>query len=97
MERTLILLKPDAVQRGLVGAVISRFESKGLKLAAMKMMTITPELAAPHYEAHKAAAGAPRGLSGVPQVAGFAALSPCFGRHIRTTTLVGRCRLLVTD
>ena len=53
MERTLILLKPDAVQRGLVGQVLSRFEQKGLKLVAMKLMRITPELAARHYEAHK--------------------------------------------
>lgn len=53
MERTLILLKPDAVQRGLVGQLLSRFEQKGLKIAAMKLMQITPELAAKHYEAHK--------------------------------------------
>ena len=53
MERTLILLKPDAVQRGLAGTIISRFERKGLKIAAMKLMQITPELAAQHYEAHK--------------------------------------------
>jgi nucleoside-diphosphate kinase len=52
MERTLILLKPDAVQRGLVGAIVARFEQKGLKLVAMKLMRITPELAARHYRAH---------------------------------------------
>lgn len=53
MERTLILLKPDAVQRGLVGEVLGRFEKKGLKIAGMKLMQITPELAAKHYEQHK--------------------------------------------
>ena len=53
MERTLILLKPDAVQRGLVGDVLGRFEKKGLKIAGMKLMQITPELAAKHYEQHK--------------------------------------------
>ncbi|MFK7739188.1 MAG: nucleoside-diphosphate kinase [Planctomycetota bacterium] len=53
MERTLILLKPDAVQRGLVGEILARFEKKGLKLAAMKLMQISPELAAKHYEQHK--------------------------------------------
>lgn len=47
------MLKPDAVQRGLVGQVLSRFEQKGLKLVAMKLMQISPELAAKHYEAHK--------------------------------------------
>lgn len=53
MERTLILLKPDAVQRGLCGQLLSRFEAKGLKIVAMKLLKITPELAAKHYEAHK--------------------------------------------
>ena len=53
MERTLILLKPDAVQRGLCGKLLSRFEEKGLKIVALKFMKITPELAAKHYEAHK--------------------------------------------
>ena len=53
MERTLILLKPDAVQRGLVGRIVARFEDKGLKIAGMKLMKITPELAARHYAAHK--------------------------------------------
>lgn len=53
MERTLILLKPDAVQRGLVGPIIARFERKGLKILSMKLMKISPELAAQHYEAHK--------------------------------------------
>jgi nucleoside-diphosphate kinase len=53
MERTLILLKPDAVQRGLVGAIISRFEAKGLKIAGAKLMRITRDLAERHYAPHK--------------------------------------------
>ena len=53
MERTLILLKPDALQRGLVGRILTRFEEKGLKIAAMKLMRITPDLAAKHYAVHK--------------------------------------------
>jgi len=53
MERTLILLKPDAVQRGITGQILQRFEQKGLKIVAMKLMQITPELAARHYEMHK--------------------------------------------
>jgi nucleoside-diphosphate kinase len=53
MERTLILFKPDAVQRGLSGQILSRFEQKGLKIVGMKLMQITPELAAKHYEAHR--------------------------------------------
>jgi nucleoside-diphosphate kinase len=54
MERTLILFKPDALQRGLCGKILNRFEEKGLKVVGMKLMRITPELAARHYEAHKA-------------------------------------------
>lgn len=53
METTLIILKPDAVQRGLVGSIISRFESKGLQIVGAKLMRISPELAATHYKDHK--------------------------------------------
>ena len=52
MERTLVLLKPDCVQRRLMGAVISRFESKGLNIIAMKMIQVTPDLAKQHYQEH---------------------------------------------
>jgi nucleoside-diphosphate kinase len=53
MERTLTLLKPDALQRGLAGRILSRFEDKGLKIVGIKLMQITPELAAQHYQAHR--------------------------------------------
>ncbi len=53
METTLIILKPDAVQRGLVGRIISRFEDKGLQVVGCKMMRITPDLAATHYAPQK--------------------------------------------
>ena len=52
MERTLVLLKPDCVQRRLMGEVLSRFEQKGLNVIAMKMMCVTPELAKQHYAEH---------------------------------------------
>jgi nucleoside-diphosphate kinase len=52
MERTLILLKPDCVQRRLVGRVLARFEEKGLNIIAMKMLRVTPELAREHYAEH---------------------------------------------
>ncbi len=52
MNQTLILCKPDAVERGLVGKIISRFEEKGLVISSLKMLTITPELAALHYAEH---------------------------------------------
>ncbi len=53
METTLILLKPDAVQRGLIGRILTRFEDKGLQVVGCKLMLISQELAAKHYEAHK--------------------------------------------
>ncbi len=52
MERTLVLLKPDAVQRGLVGAIVSRLEHRGLKIAGMKMLRMDRETAAVHYGEH---------------------------------------------
>ena len=54
METTLIILKPDAVQRALMGRIITRFEDKGLHIVGCKLMQISQELAATHYEAHKA-------------------------------------------
>jgi nucleoside-diphosphate kinase len=53
MQRTLVLLKPDAVERGLVGAILARFEAKGLKLAGLKLLRVTPELAERHYAVHR--------------------------------------------
>lgn len=52
MERTLILLKPDCVQRRLIGRILTRFEDKGLNIVAMKLMRITPQLARQHYAEH---------------------------------------------
>ncbi len=52
-ERTFLMVKPDGVQRGLVGNVVSRLENKGFKLVAMKMMQISPEMAAKHYGEHQ--------------------------------------------
>lgn len=49
LQRTLVLLKPDAVQRGLMGRIISRFEDVGLKIVAAKMVVATEELASAHY------------------------------------------------
>ena len=52
-ERTFIMVKPDGVQRGLVGEVIGRLERKGLQPAAVKLMQLTPEMAASHYAEHR--------------------------------------------
>ena len=53
VERTLIILKPDAVQRGLVGKIMTRFEEKGIKLVGMKMKSVSQAEAATHYAVHK--------------------------------------------
>jgi nucleoside-diphosphate kinase len=53
MEQTLILVKPDGVQRGLIGQIISRFESRGMKLVGLKFIQMTNELAAQHYAVHQ--------------------------------------------
>jgi len=52
-EQTLVILKPDAVQRGLVGQIITRFEQRGLRLAALKLMRIDEDLARRHYAIHE--------------------------------------------
>jgi len=51
--RTLVIVKPDAVERGLTGAIVSRLERKGLRLAAAELRTITPEVARRHYAEHE--------------------------------------------
>ncbi len=53
MERTFVMIKPDAVQRGLIGEIISRLERKGLKIVAMKMLSVSKELAEKHYAEHR--------------------------------------------
>ena len=52
MERTFVAIKPDGVKRGLIGKIVQRFEDKSYKIVAMKMMNVTPEIAAKHYEEH---------------------------------------------
>ena len=53
MQRTLVIIKPDAVQRGLIGEIIARFERRGLKIVAMKLMQIDETLARRHYAVHE--------------------------------------------
>jgi nucleoside-diphosphate kinase len=53
LERTLVLVKPDGVKRGLLGRVLDRFEIKGLKIVAARLLQVTPELAARHYAEHE--------------------------------------------
>ena len=53
MERTLIIIKPDAVQRGLTGEILRRFESRGLRIIGMKLIQVSRELAEKHYDIHR--------------------------------------------
>ncbi len=53
MERTLIIVKPDAVQRGLIGQIVARFEQRGLRIVGMKLIQMDRDLAARHYAVHK--------------------------------------------
>ncbi|HEX9908498.1 MAG TPA: nucleoside-diphosphate kinase [Thermoplasmata archaeon] len=53
IEKTFVMIKPDGIQRGLVGRLVERFEAKGMKICAFKMMHIQRELAERHYEEHK--------------------------------------------
>ncbi len=72
MERTLVLLKPDCVQRRLIGRVITRFEEKSLDIVAMKLMRVTPELSGQHYAEHVEKpfyAGLEAFITGAPVVA----------------------------
>jgi nucleoside-diphosphate kinase len=52
MERTFVAIKPDGVKRGLIGKIIQRFEDKSYKIVAMKLLNVTSEIAAKHYEEH---------------------------------------------
>ena len=52
-ERTFVAIKPDGVKRGLIGKILERFENKGFKIVAMKLLQVTPEIAAKHYEEHQ--------------------------------------------
>ena len=52
-ERTFVAIKPDGVKRGLTGEIIRRFEAKGLKIVALKLLNVTPEMAAQHYAEHQ--------------------------------------------
>ncbi len=52
MERTFVAIKPDGVKRGLIGKILTRFEEKSYKIVALKMMNVTDEIAAKHYEEH---------------------------------------------
>jgi nucleoside-diphosphate kinase len=87
-ERTLVLCKPDAVQRGLVGQIVSRFERKGLKIAGMKMLHVDEALAARHYQEHVEKAF-------YPQLRAFITSSPVIALAIEGDNAVDVARTLI--
>jgi len=88
METTLILFKPDAVQRALCGTILSRFEAKGLKIVGMKLMTISQDLAAAHYEAHKE-------RPFYPGLVRFMTSSPVVALALRGVGAIAMCRKMM--
>jgi len=88
METTLIILKPDALQRGLMGRIISRFEEKGLQIVGAKMMQISQELAATHYESHQ-------GKPFYDGLVRFMTSSPVLVLAIRGMGAIGICRAMM--
>jgi len=88
MQTTLIILKPDAVQRGLMGRIIARFEDKGLAVVGCKMMRISPELAARHYESHQ-------GKGFYEGLVRFMTSSPVLVLAVRGVGAIGICRKMM--
>lgn len=88
MERTLIILKPDAVQRGLIGHILTRFENKGLQIVGMKLMQISTKLAETHYEPH-------RGKPFYPGLVKFMTSSPVVVLAIEGRDAIAICRKMM--
>lgn len=88
METSLIILKPDAVQRGLIGTILNRFEAKGLRIIAMKMMTVPRDLAEKHYAEHK-------GKGFYDGLIGFVTSSPVVVLAIKGVDAIAACRKLI--
>ncbi len=88
METTLIILKPDAVQRGLMGRILSRFEDKGLQIVGCKMMQIPMETASKHYESHQ-------GKPFYDGLVSFMTSSPVLVLAIRGVGAIGICRKMM--
>lgn len=87
-EKSFVLLKPDAVQRGLVGKIISRFEEKGFKIVAAKMVQVTREQAERHYECHK-------GKRFFESLIEFITSAPCLAMIIEGRNAIKLCRRIM--
>lgn len=87
IERTLVLVKPDSVARGLVGQIIARYEAKGLTLVALELRTVSTELAAQHYEEHV-------GRPYYPGLVEFVTSGPLVAMVLEGERAIGAVRLL---
>ena len=87
IERTLVLVKPDSVARGLVGQIIARYEAKGLTLVALELRTVSSELAAQHYEEHV-------GRPYYPGLVEFVTSGPLVAMVLEGERAIGAVRLL---
>ena len=88
MEQTYLMIKPDGVQRGLCGEILSRFEKKGLKIVAVKLMTISKETAEKHYGEHK-------GKPFFPSLINYITSGPVFAMVLEGEDAVAVCRGLM--
>ena len=88
METTLIILKPDAVQRGLMGRIISRFEDKGLQIAGAKLMAVPRDLAEKHYAEHE-------GKPFYPGLIEFITSTPVLVLAVRGPEAIAVCRKML--
>ena len=88
MQTTLIFLKPDAVQRGLIGPIVSRFEAKGLTFVGMKLTSVSRELAQKHYAEHE-------GKPFYDGLIDFVTSSPVLVLAIRGVNAIAVCRTLI--
>lgn len=88
MERTYLMVKPDGVQRGLIGEIVGRFERKGLKLVGAKLMNVTTELAEKHYAEHK-------GKDFYEKLLEFITAGPVFAMVWEGDQAIGLCRAMI--
>lgn len=88
MEKTYLMIKPDGVQRGLIGRIVARLEDKGFKLVAAKLIQVTEEQAKRHYAEHE-------GKDFFPELVGFITSGPVFAMVWEGDDIIALSRLLI--
>ncbi len=88
MERTLVVIKPDGVQRGLIGPILTRFEQKGLRILALRLLTVPIEMAETHYAVHK-------GKFFYPDLVGYISSGPVVATVLEGVEAIKAVRLMV--